>query len=55
MATTSVTLASDVRTFIAQETLMIAEKALRFYQFGTKAKLPEQQGTTFQLSFSIAG
>jgi len=45
--TTSTTLASDVRNFIAQETLMIAEKALRFYQFGTKAKLPEQFGTTF--------
>ena len=47
-ATTSTTLASDVRTFIAQETLMIAERALRFYQFGVKAKLPEQFGTTFQ-------
>ncbi len=48
MATTSTTLGSDVRTFIAEETLMIAERALRFYQFGTKAKLPEQHGTTFQ-------
>lgn len=48
MATTSTTLGSDVRNFIASETLMIAERALRFYQFGTKAKLPEMYGTTFQ-------
>src|SRR3990172_11677268 len=48
MATTSTTLGSDVRNFIAQEPLRIAEIALRFYQFGNKAQLPEQFGTTFQ-------
>lgn len=48
MATTSTTLASDVRNFIAEETLRIAEIALRFYQFGNKANLPDQHGTVFQ-------
>ena len=46
-ATTATTLASDVRVFIATETLMIAERALRFYQFGLKAQLPEMNGTIF--------
>lgn len=53
-ATTYTTLASDVRFFIAQETLMIAERALRFYQFGLKAQLPEMQGTVFTLNYELA-
>ena len=39
---------SDVRNYIAQKTLSIAMKTVRFYQFGDKAQLPEKHGTTFQ-------
>jgi len=46
--TTSTTLACDVRAYIAEETLSIAEKELRLYQLGVKADLPEGHGTTFQ-------
>jgi len=48
MATTSTTLACDVRNYIAEKTLMIAHRSTRFYTLANKAKLPEQHGTTFQ-------
>ena len=47
-ATTYSTLACDVRTYIAEKTLSIAAKELRFYQLGDKADLPERFGKTFQ-------
>lgn len=45
--TTSAVLASDVRNYIAEKTLSVATKIMRFYQFGVKADLPPQNGTTF--------
>jgi N4-gp56 family major capsid protein len=46
--TTSTTLANDAVTYIAEKTLSIAKRILRFYQLGDKAQLPSQNSKTFQ-------
>lgn len=42
------TFASDFVTYIADKTLLLAEKALRMEQLGDKAQLPRRNSTTFQ-------
>jgi N4-gp56 family major capsid protein len=46
--TTSTTLANDAVTYIAEKTLRIAKRILRFYQLADKAQLPTQNSKTFQ-------
>ena len=42
------TLTNDAVTYIADKTLMIAHKVVRFYEAGDKAKLPSASSKTFQ-------
>ena len=46
--TTSTTLANDAVTYIAEKTLKIAKRILRFYQLADKAQLPSANSKTFQ-------
>src|SRR3972149_2587433 len=46
--TTSTTLASDAVTYIAEKTLAIAKRIVRFYDLADKAQLPSQNSKTFQ-------
>lgn len=49
MATTTFsTLQNDAVTYIAEKTLMIAQKIVRFYDLADKAKLPSHNSKTFQ-------
>lgn len=41
-------LSSDVVTYIAEKTLLIAHRIVRFYELADKAKLPSQNSKTFQ-------
>src|SRR5262245_38698389 len=47
-STAGTTFASDFVTYIADKTLMLAEKALRMEQLADKAQLPRRSSTTFQ-------
>lgn len=46
--TTYSTLSNDVSTYIADKTLLIAKKIVRFYDLADKAKLPNNNSKTFQ-------
>lgn len=46
--TTFSTLSSDATTYIAEKTLKVAEKIVRFYDLGDKARLPSHNSKTFQ-------
>ena len=46
--TTFSTLTSDAMTYIAEKTLKVAKKIVRFYELADKAKLPSANSKTFQ-------
>src|SRR3989442_9822124 len=48
LSTAASTFSADFVTYIADKTLLLAEKALRMEQLGDKASLPRRNSTTFQ-------
>lgn len=41
-------LSSDAVTYIAEKTLKVAERSVRFYELADKATLPDSNSKTFQ-------